>query len=390
MKFNELMKAIIPTPQEVKVGVANWFKENGKFWGVSVGMHLVIFVVLGVAIGAPQAKKLLQEVVFFDTEVDQAIEEAPITHFDVGETPVEPTVLNTESLTEPPAATIEQDAQFNDNSAVFEAAGGGSAATGASFGGLGGFDVSAIGAGPAVRGPGGVGVGVGTGDKGGSGGAGEGFAGRGTGSRQAMLASGGGTADSERSVGAATNWLARHQNPDGGWGCMEFTKQCKDPSCSAHAQKAGGDHPMAATAFGLLPFFAAGQTHESKGPYQGVIRKGLLWMATHQDQKTGRLGGGSMYEHGLATIAICEAYGLSKDQKLRGPAQAAVAFIEDAQNDSSGGWHYTANPPTVGDTSVVGWQLMGLKSAHMAGLKTNPQTLVKAKKFLASVAKGKS
>ena len=388
MQIIDVLKSAIPTPAELKANATIWAKENGKFWGVSVGMHLLIFVVLGVAIGAPHAKKLLQEVVFFDTEVDQAVEETPITHFDVGETPIEPTVLNTESLTEPPAATIEQDAQFNDNSAVFEEAGGGTAATGASFGGLGGFDVSKIGAGPAVRGPGGGGVGVGTSDKGGSGGAGEGFGGRGSGSRQAMLASGGGTADSERAVGAATNWLARHQNADGGWGCSDYTKQCKDPSCSAHAHKAGADYPMAATAFGLLPFFAAGQTHESKGPYQGVIRKGLLWMATHQE-KTGRLGGGSMYEHGLATIAICEAYGLSKDQKLKNVALAAVRFVEDAQNDSSGGWHYSANPPTVGDTSVVGWQLMGLKSAQMAGLPVNPQILTKSKKFLASVAKGK-
>ena len=112
-------------------------------------------------------------------------------------------------------------------------------------------------------------------------------------------------------------------------------------------------------------------------------------MARHQD-KSGRLGGGSMYEHGLATIAICEAYGLSNDQKLKPAAQAAVRFIEDAQNDSSGGWHYTANPPTVGDTSVVGWQLMGLKSAQMAGLQVNPATLTKSKKFLGSVAKGKA
>ena len=193
MNFVKLLKDAIPTPQEMKVGITNWLKENGKFWGVSVGMHLVVFLILGVAIGAPQAKKLLQEVVFFDTEVDEAVEEAPITHFDVGETPIEPTVLNTETLTEPPAATIEQDAQFNDNSAVFEESGGGmaSAAT-ASFGGLGGFDVSAIGAGPAVRGPGGVGVGVGTSDKGGSGGAGEGFGGRGLGARRTTPARGGG------------------------------------------------------------------------------------------------------------------------------------------------------------------------------------------------------
>lgn len=144
MQILEVLKSAIPTSEELKTNVRNWFQANAKFWGISVFMHLLIFVILGVAIGAPHAKKLLQEVVFFDTEVDQAVEETPITHFDVGETPIEPTVLNTESLTEPPAATIEQDAQFNDNSAVFEEAGGGTAASGPSFGGLGGFDVSAF------------------------------------------------------------------------------------------------------------------------------------------------------------------------------------------------------------------------------------------------------
>ncbi|HLQ44608.1 MAG TPA: hypothetical protein VK137_07765, partial [Planctomycetaceae bacterium] len=109
-----------------------------------------------------------------------------------------------------------------------------------------------------------------------------------------------------------------------------------------------------------------------------------------QDKKTGQLGTGSMYEHGLATIALCEAYGLSKDNDLKAAAQAAVRFIEYAQNDSTGGWHYVAKPKTVGDTSVVGWQMMGLKSAQMAGLQVSKTTLDKAKKFLGSVSKGKS
>lgn len=388
MNKMEVLKAMLADLKQTPQRLIAWAKTDAKYWGIAFGSMVTFLIALDMLIGNQITKKVIAEVAYFETEVEQAIEDMPITHFEVGETPIEPTVLNTETLTEPPAS-IEQEAQFNDNSAIFEEAGGGLAsATTPSFGGLGGFDVTAIGGGPAVRGPGGVGVGVGTSDKAGSGGAGEGFGGRGSGSRQAMLASGGGTAESERAVAAATNWLARHQNPDGGWGCREFVKQCKDPSCSAHAAKEGADYPMAATAFGLLPFFAAGQTHETKGPYQKVIYNGLLWMTRHQDQKTGRLGTGNMYEHGLATIAICEAYGLSKDQKLRPAAQAAVAFIVDAQNDTSGGWHYTANPPTPGDTSVVGWQLMGLKSAQMAGLPVPQATIEKSKKFLASVAKG--
>lgn len=184
MNFLKQLAGTLPTPEQIKVGIKVWIKENGKFWGASVGMHVVIFVVLGVAIGAPHVKKVLEEVVFFDTEIEEAVEATPVEHFEVGETPIEPTVLNTETLTEPPAATIEQDAQFNDSSAVFTEAGGGTASSGANLGGLGGFDVTAFGGGPAVRGPGGVSSGVGESTKGGSGGTGEGFGGRGTGSRQ--------------------------------------------------------------------------------------------------------------------------------------------------------------------------------------------------------------
>src|SRR5207249_5792328 len=114
------------------------------------------------------------------------------------------------------------------------------------------------------------------------------------------------------------------------------------------------------------------------------------WLTHHQDLKTGRLGGGSMYEHALGAMTLCEAYGVSRDPKLKAPAQAAIAFIEDAQNDETGGWHYTANPPTAGDTSVFGWQFMALKSGQAARLQIDPKTLLKSKLFLKSVSKGKS
>ncbi len=400
MNFMELLRSVIPTPAEFKASFAKWVQANAKFWGASLGAHVVILAILGVAIGAPAAGKLLEEIIFIDSEVDTADEVAPVEHFEIGETPVEPSVLNTEALTEPPA-TMEQDAQYNDASAEFVEAGGGVSSGTTTVGGLG-VSLAALGDGPALMGASGLEVGKGDGSKGGSGGAGEGFGGRGTGSREKMLASGGGTADTERAVHGAMNWLARHQNPDGSWGCgpKGFAHQCKDKSCTKNLWKeakeskepvaAPPEYPMAATAFGLLPYFAAGQTHETAGTHKGVVSRGLNWMMRNQNTKTGQLGTGTMYEHGLATIALCEAYGLSKDRRLQLPAQAAIAFIEDAQNDTSGGWHYSPNPSTVGDTSVVGWQLMALKSGDMAGLKVNPQTLVKAKLFLKSVAKGKS
>ena len=87
-----------------------------------------------------------------------------------------------------------------------------------------------------------------------------------------------------------------------------------------------------------------------------------------------------MYAQGLATIAICEAYGLSQDPKLRRPAQLAVDYIVWAQDDNGGGWRY--GPKQAGDTSVVGWQVMALKSAQMAGLNVPEKTMKKAMEYL--------
>ena len=216
--------------------------------------------------------------------------------------------------------------------------------------------------------------------------------------RGLLVESGGGNEETERAVGAAVNWLARHQNPDGSWGCAACLKHCKDPSCAKDAENVGGfglvknvqDFPVAATAFGLLPLLAAGQSHEANGPYKGVIRGGLNALTTMQDEQTGKLGKGYMYEHALGTMTLCEAFGLSRDPNLKAQAQAALDFLQDAQNDKTGGWHYSANPPTAGDLSVTGWQIMALKSGELAGLKVDPQTYAKAKQFLSSVSKGKS
>jgi hypothetical protein len=90
-----------------------------------------------------------------------------------------------------------------------------------------------------------------------------------------------------------------------------------------------------------------------------------------------------MYSHGIATIAICEAYGLSSDPRLKVAAQKAINFIVSAQDLAGGGWRYA--PKQAGDTSVTGWQLMALKSAQMSGLNVPRQTLTLCERFLDSV-----
>ena len=149
----------------------------------------------------------------------------------------------------------------------------------------------------------------------------------------------------------------KKQHPEGKWMLNgDF------PDKSHHSDVAG-------TAFGLLPFLAAGKTHEKSdgNEYDQVVANGLSYLLRKQDRKTGNFGGG-MYAHALATIAVCEAYGLSNDpgmrQSLRQPAELAVKYIVDAQH-SAGGWRYS--PRQEGDMSVAGWQVMALKMPRWLG-----------------------
>jgi hypothetical protein len=93
-----------------------------------------------------------------------------------------------------------------------------------------------------------------------------------------------------------------------------------------------------------------------------------------------------MYSHGIATIMLCEAYGMSHDKRLEGPARAALRFIEVGQDQQTGGWWYTHRQPG-GDTSIFGWQFMALKSGAMAGLVPSRVCFDLAQKWLDSVSK---
>jgi len=195
----------------------------------------------------------------------------------------------------------------------------------------------------------------------------------------------GATDASEAAVERALKWLASVQAKDGGW---NFDTRGINPAVTSPGS--ADQARNAATAMALLPFLAAGHTHkESKSPYQKVVYHGLDFLSQnvnkkYTNQQTGNVAWfeaqGSMYSHGLAAMAMCEAYGMTKDKTLLPFAQGGMNFISTAQDPAGGGWRYAPRQP--GDTSVVGWQVMALKSGSLGYLSVNPNTIKGAINFL--------
>lgn len=213
---------------------------------------------------------------------------------------------------------------------------------------------------------------------------GDALAGRGS-AKARLVSRDGGNDASEKAVSLALVWLAEHQMPDGSWSfnhtlAPSCRKQCRNPGSLDEARNA-------ATAMALLPFLGAGQTHK-EGKYKKVVNGGLYFLTRRMQvsqKKGGSLfeRGGSMYSHGLSAIALCEAYAMTRDKSLYQPAQLSINYIAYAQDPTGGGWRYAERQ--AGDTSVVGWQVMALKSGHMAYLTINPNTIRGASLFLDSV-----
>jgi hypothetical protein len=203
------------------------------------------------------------------------------------------------------------------------------------------------------------------------------FGGRGGGSKAKLLKDGGGTAESERAVALGLAWLARQQKPDGGW---EFDGREKK-------------HRAAATGLAVLPFLAAGETHKSAkgdagGRYAKTVSAGLAYLVKVcpvAGQNPGQISA-NMYEQAIAALALCEAYGMTKDPALRQAAQAAINFIMKAQG-SNGSWGYAAG--NNGDTSIVGWQVQALHAARLTkDLVVDDRVIKGAVKFLDFAAAG--
>jgi hypothetical protein len=195
------------------------------------------------------------------------------------------------------------------------------------------------------------------------------FAGRSGSTRQKMLAEGGGNGASEAAVAKGLKYLQRMQKSGGNW-----------------VLDGANRDDVAATGLALLPFLAAGQTHkpmkgEKESSYARTVQLGLDYLRSKQ-KANGAFGCPQLYGEAIATLAMCEAFGMTQDPALRKPAQMAIDFLVKSQH-SVGGYRY--KPLEAGDTSVTGWCLQALQSGYLAGLSVPRETLYKVGSYLDSV-----
>lgn len=208
------------------------------------------------------------------------------------------------------------------------------------------------------------------------------------GSKQAIVAAGGGSADTEAAVAAALAWLASIQHRDGRWDADEHGAG-RGVGQDASRVGAGIEADTGVTGLALLTFLASGHTQQ-EGTYRETVARGLRFL-TNSQAENGNLAGradvfASMYCHGMAGVALAEAYGMTADEELKRPVERAVMYTLAAQHPRTGGWRY--RPGDLGDTSQLGWQLMLLRSARIAGLNVPDDPFVGAGEFLKHVSAG--
>ena len=176
----------------------------------------------------------------------------------------------------------------------------------------------------------------------------------------------GGSDATEKAIIAAIEWLSKVQEKDGRWDTRKY--------------QAETDYDVGGTALALLCYYGWGARHDQPGKYQENVKAALQWLMSQQREDGSLARRGMMYSHAIGAIALCEAYGITKDEKIKSAALAAIKYTINAQHQQRGGWRYS--PGQESDTSVTGWQVMALHSARMAGLELPEKPFDLARKWL--------
>jgi len=192
-----------------------------------------------------------------------------------------------------------------------------------------------------------------------------------------------GTGRTGDAVELALKWLAEHQDvhDDGRWDADDYMKH--DPPDDRCDGPGGALNDVGVTGLALLAFLGADYTDRGTHKFAKHVRAGLrfLLMSQEEDGCIGsRASHSFMYSHAIGTLALSEAYWMTRNPRYRKPAQDALNFISAARNPYLA-WRYM---PRGGenDTSVTGWCVMAMKSGKYAGLEVDPDAFEGARLWI--------
>ena len=164
------------------------------------------------------------------------------------------------------------------------------------------------------------------------------------------------TPQSEAALERGLAWLAQNQGPEGNW----------------------ESNDLGLVSMGALAFLADGHL-PGRGKYGQNVEKALNYVLTHA-KPSGLLnmadGHRDMYNHGLSTFVLGQAYGMTNDNRIGGVLERALKLIVNTQCHD-GGWDYVAKPQQNGhDLSLAVMQAKALAlRAVDSGFEVPPEVI---------------
>ncbi len=163
---------------------------------------------------------------------------------------------------------------------------------------------------------------------------------------------------SRKALDRGLQWLQRNQGPEGNW-------------TSNH---------LGLVSMGVLAFLSDGHA-PGRGRY-GLAEKKALDYVLHHAKPSGLVNAAGkhfdMYNHGLATFVLGQAYGMTSDP-LVGPALDRALKVIDRCQCQDGGWDYEAHLLEAGhDLSLAVMQAKALRSAVDSGFEIRPSVIERA------------
>jgi hypothetical protein len=173
-------------------------------------------------------------------------------------------------------------------------------------------------------------------------------------------------ANTDAVIKSSLKFLASRQSPGGSW------------------SSPGNNYMAAITGYVLIAFMASGQL-PGEGEYGQTCTRAvsfLLDCVRPDGYIAAPTGESNMYNHGIATIALGEVYGQTRDPSLRPKLERAVKLIIACQNPQ-GGWRYQ---PRIADAdiSVTVLQVVALRVARNGGIDVPQATIDRAVEFVKS------